>query len=73
MKFSIQWHENCLKNVKAHYQEQARMFEITKARLEETRFYMVKYEQQIERAKRLKKDGFDSEKFSPIDTIKNKE
>ena len=63
MKFPIAWHENCLRNqaasllrIKGEQDRTAREFEKALAAHKH-------YAAQIERAKKLKKDGFDSYLF----------
>lgn len=62
-KMSIEWHEKCLKNQKNYVKRCAEELRVAHAKylgaLEECK----KYERQIERAKKLGKDGFDSERF----------
>ena len=63
MKFKIEWHEDCLINTKHSakiLREQAeRAIEAADNAEKRVAFYEI----QIETAKRMKKDGFDSEKF----------
>jgi hypothetical protein len=66
MKQSIAWHEECLKNEKLSLQRQIELVERETRTEERYRKDVEKYEAQIARAKKLKKDGFDSEKFGVI-------
>jgi hypothetical protein len=63
MKMSIQWHKECLKRQKNYIRlKTIAAIDVAKSiqrDLEEMRFY----ELQIQEARRLKKDGFNSEKF----------
>jgi len=63
MKKSIEWHENCLKNMTTYYQSQRS--ELDRLKLEVGKFAceILFYDGQIARAKREKRDGFDRDRF----------
>lgn len=62
-KMSIEWHEECLKNRKSSLERYKKEYQIAQAKYFETFISVEKYEKQIERAKKLGKDGFDEERF----------
>lgn len=62
-KMSIEWHENCLKNRKSHLERLRKELQVAQANYLEKWEDVKKYERQIERAKKLGKDGFDEERF----------
>lgn len=67
MKRTIEWHEQCLKNMRDNYaREKAALYrheQEVERRLED----IYKLERQLVAAKKLKRDGFDSEKFMKRD------
>ena len=71
MKLSIKWHEQCLENSLKHLAQQQAELERIKIRVEQEKLKSIFYREQIEEAKRLKKDSFDQEKFM-IKTNKSK-
>lgn len=62
-KMSIEWHEKCLKNQKVYVKRCAEELREAQAKYLKALEESKKYERQIERAKKLGKDGFDSERF----------
>jgi len=60
---SIEWHENCLKNQKTYVERCAEELKVAQAKYLRAFEEYKKYERQIERAKKLGKDRFDSERF----------
>lgn len=62
-KMSIEWHEECLKNRKSSVKRLLDTLLEAHARYFTALAECQKYERQIERAKKLGKDGFDSERF----------
>lgn len=62
-KMSIEWHEDCLKNRKTYLERLLRESQDAQAKYFEALESVKKYERQIERAKKLGKDGFDEDKF----------
>jgi hypothetical protein len=63
MKHPIKWHRECLHNQKESLKDELRRLEIQEERVNRLRSDTILYENQIERAIRMKKDGFDSDKF----------
>lgn len=63
MKNSIDWHMQCLKNSESSLEQKKRELARIVASLNQDTDRVVKYKQQIERAMREGKDGFDSDKF----------
>ena len=63
MKMTIKWHEDCLNAQKQSLLSQIELVDREKRTEERYRRDMDKLEAQIIRAKKLGKDGFDSEKF----------
>ena len=63
MKRPISWHEQCLNNRRLSFIRKTLDFEVMKTSLYYDKIAIQFLEQQIERAKKKKKDGFDSEKF----------
>ena len=62
-KMSIEWHEECLKNRKISLERLKKEYQTAQATYLRTLEDVKKYERQIERAKKLGKDGFDEERF----------
>ena len=62
-KMSIEWHEKCLKNQKASVEQLLKEMHEIHAKYFKELAECQKYERQIERAKKLGKDGFDRERF----------
>lgn len=67
MKFSLERHEECLRNSKAHAKRLREEAERALAAANRADRDVAFYELQVETARKQKKDGFDSEKF-----LKNK-
>jgi hypothetical protein len=63
MKFSIGWHEDCLKNQKASYKANKERIEREFQRLARDEASIIAYEMQIEEAKAMVMDGFDPDRF----------
>lgn len=63
MKFSIPWHEACLLNVRSNVSKRKAEAACLVASAEKDEARLAHYERQISEAKRLGKDGFDSDKF----------
>jgi len=66
MKMSIKWHEECLNAEKQSLQRQIELVDREKRTEERYRKDVERYEAQIARAKKLGKDGFDSERFGVV-------
>lgn len=60
---SIEWHEECLKNRKSTVKRLLEELHKAHAEYFKALAECEKYERQINRAKRLGKDGFDAERF----------
>jgi hypothetical protein len=63
MKFPIEWHEQCLENMKKNYEREAEAVARMQQRLDRHGIEIEIYRQKIQEAKARGKDGFDSEKF----------
>jgi mRNA-degrading endonuclease RelE of RelBE toxin-antitoxin system len=63
MKNSVEWHKNCLKNIKKYREKLLKRIEDLKEDLEKTNREIFIYEQQIIRAEKLNKKEFDSDRF----------
>lgn len=63
MKHPIEWHEECLKNQRKTYEREKDGVRREILRLARAKRDLRHYEAQVQEAKRLKKDGFDSDKF----------
>lgn len=63
MKFTIAQHEEMLRSTKRHYDEQRAIANRMVESVERLRQEMLKYDEQIEEAKRRGLDGFDQYKF----------
>ena len=61
--FTIEWHEGCLRNMRLSAAECARQIGFMLSQQERLDRDIMKYERQIERAKRLNKKSFDADKF----------
>ena len=69
MKFLISWHEDCLRNSRLFLERKKEQLEDLKHEVENLEFELDFRQKQISRAKMLKKDGYDEERFmkpSPI-------
>ena len=68
-KYPIKWHEECLKNQERYLVERKseakRQIEALTKDIENLEADVLCLRLQIQRAKRLKKDGFDPDKFQP--------
>lgn len=62
-KMSIEWHEECLKNMRYSVANNLKEMLEAHARYFTSFKELQRYERQIERAKKLGKDGFDRERF----------
>ena len=60
----ISWHEECLSNMVHSYLEAQREADRAAEKAHKILQDMVRYEKQINKAKRLKKPKFDAERFS---------
>ena len=65
MKRLIVWHEESLAQWQRHIAEEEEELRRLEKRLTKSRQDAERLRSQIARAKRLRKDGFDSEKFQP--------
>ena len=63
MKFPIDWHENCLQNLKNSLSEAEQRFRRERAKLDKLEADVVFYQNQIDEARRRKLDGFDSDRL----------
>ena len=63
MKFTIEWHENCLRNQAAYLLRIKGEQDRAKRELMEALARHQFYATQIEKAKQMKKDGFDRDRF----------
>lgn len=63
MKQSIEWHENCLKNQKSSLKRDKEKLERLASDYQKSYNETKFYEFQIEEAKKINKDRFDSERF----------
>jgi len=63
MKRSIQWHEQCLKSMKLLMEKDIQSVNLANENLASFGRSISTLESQIQRAKELKKDSFDDEKF----------
>jgi len=66
MKMSIDWHEECLKNMNTTLNTEKVSLERLLKDIDRLENRINFYSCQIEEAKRKKKDGFDSDKFLKI-------
>lgn len=62
-KMSIEWHEECLKNLRHSVVDNLKEMLEAHARYFTSFKELQRYERQIKRAKKLGKDGFDRERF----------
>lgn len=63
MKFPISWHQDCLKNKKAHYARERQYAMTALARCDEGDAECAFYEQQIAEAQRRKMVAFDRDRL----------
>lgn len=63
MKFSIEWHKECLYNWKKSLERKEQELERKKREAEKMLQSILFYEEQIRKAEKQGKDGFDSELF----------
>lgn len=64
MKQPIEWHEECLRNQREHYNNMLSYVLREQERLRRAEADILTYEEQIARAKREGRDGFDRERFN---------
>lgn len=60
---SIEWHEECLKNVRSSAEEKRRLANAYADDADRLEKYVLMYSQQIERAKAEGKDRFDRDRY----------
>jgi len=63
MKSPIGWHKDCLKNMIAHSEREARSLELSKSALDKLLGRIELYRGQIERAEKECRAGFDEERY----------
>jgi len=66
MKFPIEWHENCLKNMKANLDNEQKILKDQQERVNRRIGDILFLENQLECAKADGKDGFDAYKYKKI-------
>lgn len=62
-KMSIKWHEECLENQERYLLYLSHEYITAEQKYKKLKIENEKYRRQIERAKKLNKDGFDRERF----------
>jgi hypothetical protein len=68
MKRPIQWHIDCLKGWRESLERKKQEVDNARKELERMQGKLLIYAMQIDRAKKLGKDGFDEDKFKPFTT-----
>jgi hypothetical protein len=63
VKSPIGWHERCLANQRTYYKFKRSELDRLQLEVEMLGNSILEYEQQISRAKREKRDGFDRDRF----------
>jgi hypothetical protein len=63
VKSPIEWHERSLANMKTYYRFKESELDRLQLEVEMLGHDILEYEQQISRAKREKRDGFDRDRF----------
>ena len=63
MKMSISWHQEVLSNIKASLLQKEKYLAQVMKDVQDSKDRVLMYEQQIERAEKEGKDGFDRDKY----------